>query len=351
MAFAQYALQRGDRVIFSVPERHYLPLVRHKHARLRPVLAPSSKILKQIIKQEGVDILILCNSKIYNRNDDFTSAPPEPLLPTLSIDSNWLFSPQSPYPFSPWIHRYCLNFPKPIFKLGLKKFGGHYTIPRSVLAKISVVGLIPSYKPITLHERKKIRTAYGITKNEKLIFLYTSIGYLAKPIVFLKALEAARLLRAAGRQTKMIYFGDTPSVKLTKQDREWFLLYPRTSARHFSKVLASSDLVFQHQGLSTLEQSIGAQIPVIATVRDRKNEKLPRYHRHAWEVGPFARYGACAMFYFNSAPKTIANKMEALLFHAREREAMRNKQRTLYSKGEINVYTEAIRLLKRARTL
>lgn len=345
MAFARYALSRGNFVTLSVSHAEYLPLIRLRHPKFSSLIIKDSTTLKKTLNSKKVDILVLCNSKIFTRNDNFHKYPPEPKLPSLSIDSNWLFGPSSPYLSNPWVNRYCLNLPEPIFQMGLKKNGGHYRIPKKILKKISVVGLIPSYRPVSRQEKNKIRTHYGIHKNEKLIFLYTSIGYLIKPVVFLKAYAVAKKLKAKGKKVKVIYFGDPPPASLNIKDRHWFLTLPRTNTEHFSKVLASSDLVFQHQGLSTLEQAIGAQVPVIANVKDPKYEKHPKRHMHAWEVGPFAKYGACAMFFFDDSSDAIANCAEDILFNKKRREAMRRKQRALYGKGEEKVYNEAIKLL------
>jgi len=347
MAFSQYALKQGASVIFLVPHRNYLPLIRLSHPKFSYLVAKNSTALKKAIRVEKIDILILCNSKIFTRNDDFDKNPPKPKIPTLSIDSNWLFSPSSPYISIPWVDKYCLNLPKPIFQLGLKKNGGHYQISEKILKKINVVGLIPSYRPLSIEEKNKIRKQYGVHKDEKLIFLYTSIGYLIKPAVFIKAYKIVKKLRESGKKIKIIYFGDSLSVPLDAKDHRWFLLRKRTSAKHFSKVLASSDLVFQHQGLSTLEQAIGAQIPVIANVKDRKDEKNPTLHRHEWEVGPFARYGACAMFFFHDSVSKVMNMTEDLLFNERRIKKMISRQRMLYTEGEVGVYNEAIKLSKK----
>ena len=346
MAFARYALSRGNFVALSVPQAEYLPLIRLRYPRFSSLIIKDSTTLKKTLNSKKVDILVLCNSKIFTRNDNFHKYPPKPKLPSISIDSNWLFGPSSPYPSNPWVDHYCLNLPEPIFQLGLKKNGGHYKIPKKILKKISAVGLIPSERPVSCQEKNKIRTHYGIHKNEKLIFLYTSIGSLIKPVVFLKASEVVKKLRAEGKKIKVIYFGDPPPVSLNAEDHRWFLALPRTNTEHFSKVLASSDLIFQHQGLATLEQAIGAQIPVIANVKDPKYEKYPKRHMHAWEVGPFARYGACAMFFFDDSCDTVANCAEALLFNKKLRDSMRRKQRALYEKGEEKVYNEAIKLLQ-----
>ncbi|MBU4204960.1 hypothetical protein KKE19_02525 [Patescibacteria group bacterium] len=346
MAFAGYALGRGDFVVFAIPRAEYLPLVQLQNPRFSSLITENSVALKEALCSKKIDALILCNSKIFTRNDNFPKYPPEPKLPSLSIDSNWLFGPSSPYLSNPWVDRYCLNLPEPIFQMGLKKNGGHYVIPKKILEKISVVGLIPSYRPLSVQEKNKIRAKYGIHKNEKLIFLYTSMGSLEKPRVFLKAYAVVKKLRAKGKKVKVIYFGDPPSAFLNAKDRDWFLARPRTNTEHFSKVLASSDLVFQHQGLATMEQAIGAQVPVIANVRDRKDEKNPTRHMHAWEVGPFAKYGACAMFFSRNSISTVANCSEGLLFNKNRREAMRQKQHALYGNGEKKVYNEAIKLLK-----
>ena len=135
MAFAQYALKQGASVIFLVPHRNYLPLIRLSHPKFSHLVAKNSIALKKAIRAKKIDILILCNSKIFTRNDDFYKSSPKPKLPTLSIDSNWLFSPSSPYLSIPWVDKYCLNLPKPIFQLGLKKMEGTIRSLKKLLKK------------------------------------------------------------------------------------------------------------------------------------------------------------------------------------------------------------------------
>lgn len=346
MAFAKYALGRGNFVDFSVPGQQYLPLAQSQDKNFSVSIASDSKTLNELLWQKNPDLLILCNSKIFTRNDDFPNNPPNPPIPALSIDSNWLFSPSSPYAFNHWVNLYCLNIPEPIFNLGLKQNGGNYEIPLEIRKKIVIAGLIPSYTPLSREEKNNVRREYNIGEDEKLVLLYCSMGHMTKPAVFEKAYHAVKNLIVSGRKIKMIFFTDNTSVQIDLKDRDWFIIRPLVPADVFSKVLASSDLVFQHQGLSTMEQAIGAQIPVIANVKDKEMEKNPDYHRHAWEVGPFDRYGACSMFFFKDAVSDITKEAERLLFDNDAREKMREKQKSLYSKGEEVVYNEAIKIVK-----
>ena len=216
MAFAQYALSQGDFVVFSVPHRNYLPLINLVHPKFSHLVTKNSAVLKKNIRSQKADVLVLCNSKIFTHNDNFHKSPPNPKLPTVSIDSNWLFSSSSPYISNPWVDRYCLNLPRPVFNLGLKKNGGHYSIPSKILKKINVVGLIPSRQPIAKKEKVKLRLRYNIKSDEKLIFLYASIGSLQKPNVFSKAYQAAKILRDKGRKIKIIYFIINPIHYITR---------------------------------------------------------------------------------------------------------------------------------------
>lgn len=346
MAFAKYALSRGNFVDFSVPGQQYLPLAQSQDKNFSISIASDSKTLNELLRRKNPNSLILCNSKIFTRNDDFPNNPPNPPIPTLSIDSNWLFGPSSPYPFNHWANLYCLNIPEPIFKLGLKENGGNYEIPDEIRKKIIIAGLIPSYTPLSMEEKNKVRKEYNIGEDEKLVLLYCSMGHMTKPVVFNKAYKAIKKLIASGKKIKIIFFTDNISAQINLEDKAWFIIKPLVSAATYSRVLASSDLVFQHQGLSTMEQAIGAQVPIIANVKNKEDEKNPDYHRHAWEVGPFAKYGACSMFFFKDSISDITKETEKLLFDNNSRDKMREKQKSLYSKGEEVVYNEAIKIVK-----
>lgn len=345
MAFASYAIKKGASILFAVLRKSNARFL-YPRRQFRYIITPTSDGLRRAITSYEPDILVLCNSKTFNWEKSFVIFPPSPKPPTLSIDSNWLFFPKSPYPALPWVDIYCINLPQKIFRLGLKKHGGGYTIPSSKMKKIRVVGLIPSYKKLSYSLKKKIRKRYHVKKTEKLIFLYSSVERLTKPLVFEKALDAVKILREKGFPIKLIYVGDANISYLTKK-YDWFIGEKSKSTDDFYKILGSADLIFQHQGLGTLAQAISARVPVIANVKDIKYEASP-YHAHAWEVGPFSRYGACSMFYFSDSADLVAKEIELLLYNFKRRKKMQSSQLSLYSylKGEKNVYREAIRLIK-----
>jgi len=87
---------------------------------------------------------------------------------------------------------------------------------------------------------------------------------------------------------KAVYIG--PKIEVQK---EWLITIEKISSKKYFEILASSDLVFMHQGMVTLAQAISCQIPVICNVSILKKE-LPKLH--FWEVSPFKRIGVCEMF-------------------------------------------------------
>jgi len=353
IAFARYALWRGARIIFAVLRREDLSLVPlevasvtglvgPEESRLAAIVTATSKSLNRAIASHRPDALILCNSKLFSWDGFYPTHPPSPKPPTISIDSNWLFDPAYRLHALPWVDVYCINLPGKIFKLGLKQYGGHYEISPSVLKKIRVVGLVPSYPKTPTSEVKKIRAQYGVLPGEKLVFLYASVRWRHfKQEVFEKAVEAVRLLQEQGYRIKMVSVGGRDRRKTSN---EWFTQIPSIGAMGFYKILASSDLVFQHQGLGTLAQAISARIPAIANVIDVENEEDPR-HAHAWEALPFQKTGACSLLYFSTPISAVAQEIETLLYDRRARRAMQRQQAKLYSRGEKAVFEEVLRAI------
>lgn len=345
MAFARYAMTRGVFILFGILRKDNSPFVAYKEKRFKYFLFRTSNELKKALKQYRPNLLVLCNSKLFNWDGTFILFPPRPKPPTLSIDSNWLFHPKSPYSPLPWVDRYCINIPQKVFRYGLKKYGGRYVISKEYLKRIRVVGLLPSYTKISKAQKRHIRKKYGIKKDEKLIFLYTSVGGLLKPVVFEKAIAALEILRAKNRFVKMIYVGEKKAAAYYRLPKGRLIITGRKSTDEFYSILSSSDLVFQHQGLGTLSQAISAEVPVIANVKDLKDESSP-YHSHAWEIIPFKRCGACSLFYFRDPVEKIVREIEALLYSSKRKKRMKQDQHLLYSRGEEKVFNEAMRLVK-----
>lgn len=348
VAFAQYALKKGADVTFAIVDKKNSPMVNSNMAHFNVLLLKkTSKSLNNAIFESKPDVLLLCNSKIFSGDGFYPNHPPMPKPLTISIDSNWLFGPDSPYKSLPWVDKYCVNIPEKVFKLGLKKYGGHYAIPPKAFKKIKIVGLLPSYSKIPISSIKKIRNKYGVSRSEKLVFLYASTASHSASIlsqIFKKAIDVVRILRKKGHKIKIINASEIPK-NIFKIKEEWILNLNQVDTREFYKILASSDLVFQHQGLGTLAQAIGANIPAIANVRDFKDEKSP-YHAHAWEIMPFFKSGVCSVFHFSAPLPMLATEMEKLLYDNKAISKMKKKQALLYESGEKNVFEEMKYLLK-----
>ena len=342
MAFARYALSKGSAVSFAVLRKSNLPFLQKTSTHFRKLLAPTPRKLNALIKQAHPDALVLCNSKTFSWDSYFVNYPPDPKPLTVSIDSNWLFFKKSPYQPLPWIDRYYINLPKKVFRFGQKQFGGHYHISQEMLKKIKVAGMIPSYKPLSARMRCAIRRRYA-KPGEKLIFLYASVGRLIKPEVFGTLMEAVETLRGQGRRIRIVHAGDYGLPRRVKRRYPWLTYAGPVTTDEFYAILASSDLVFQHQGLGTLAQAIAAGVPAIVNVKNMRDEQSP-WHAHAWEVEPFARTGVCLYFYFSDPIAKIIVAIESMLYDAKQRRHMRRNQKAIYSAGEKVVF-EDIKLL------
>lgn len=351
IAFAQYAIKKGADVTFTITDKKILPIVNFDLAHFKILLLKkSSKNLNNAIIRSKPDVLLLCNSKIFSSDGFYFDHPPVPKPLTISIDSNWLFGPNSPHKSLPWVDKICINIPEKVFKLGLRKYGGHYVIPLEALKKIKVVGLLPSYPKILKSSIQKIRRKYGVSQNEKIVFFYASVASLSPSVqsnFFKKVIDAIRILREQGHEIKIINLSKIyPTILNVKE--EWILNLNDISAQEFYKILASSDLILQHQGLGTLAQAISANIPSIANVRNLEDEESP-YHAHAWEIIPFLKTGACSMLYFSASLPTIAMEIKKLLYNNKAIAKMKKQQSRLCECGERNVFEEIRRILKRAK--
>lgn len=350
VAFAKYAISQGFFVTFAIFDSKYLLFLNFDAINVRSIVLDASvKGLNQAIAQDNPDILVLCNSKILE-HDGYCDNPPTPKPITISIDSNWLFAKNSPCKFMPWADAYCINIPKDVFELGLVENGGNYDIPIDVMKKIKIVGLVPSYPKISDAAKEDTRKKYGILREEKLIFMYaspTSISTTQQIGIYLKAIESVKILISRGNKIKIINIGNIPQ-SIVDIDEKWLVNIKSKDASEFYEILSSSDLVFQHQGLSTLEQSIAANVPIIANVKDLKDEEY-EHHAHEWEISPFARYGACDMMHFSDDISESVEKIRRLLYDENAISKMKSCQSQLYEPGEANVMKEVVRLLKQSK--
>ena len=331
-ALAKYISKKGGKILFCLLQKVNLPFLENDK-EFKIFLTPTPQDLAKVLKKEKAEFLFLFNSKTWG--GEFLKRPPflKPKF-TFCFDSNWLFNSKKypSYDFVKWADRYFILFPKKIFELGLKEKGGNFEIEKEIKEKILPVGFIPFYKPISAKKKEKIRRILGINRGEKFVFSYFS-GWGAGHRVW--ALEnmakAIDILVKKGREIKAIYLGPTENLNLEKIKRDWLILKERVPAQHFFSILASSDLVFMHQGMVTLAQAIESNIPVICNASILKKE-MPKLH--FFEVLPFKKFGACEMFSKTTKVEKIAKRVEELLYNKREREKMIQKQKEILENGE-----------------
>ncbi|HOX41216.1 MAG TPA: hypothetical protein PK263_03410, partial [bacterium] len=258
-ALARYLSDKGILVNFLVVRKENLHFVQGiKLCKASVCSTPSD--LKTEIGSGQYDAVFLFNSKIFGKDSDFIKNAPSPKPPVFSVDSNWLFNQPEHFPYVSWLDRIFLNFPESIFAKGLAKNGGKYSIPDGVLKIIQPIGYIPSYRPLSEAEKRKTRQKIGIPEG-KIIFCYLGSGVTFRKDFFGRFLDILDHYFSLFGNTNLIFCGDQ------KVDRPWLTKqFVDPSVSEFSRLLAASDLVFQHQGLGTLEQAICANVPVITNV-------------------------------------------------------------------------------------
>lgn len=335
-ALGSYAIRKGHKVCIAAVQRENLVFFRNgPHFGFANLWhTPTPQSLWRLVKKEAPDVMVLCNSKIFGAYRDFQKSPPVARPFTVSLDSNWLFnsSPKTRFPYVPWVDNYLIVLPQKVYRLGLKKYGGEFSIPRNPRRKMRVVGLIPSYRPLARAEVRRQRKRYGVAKNEKLIFCYGGYGVTDRFRAVSGVLSVTQKLTARGYRVKVLVVGDRKRIKKRYFSAPWLVIRESLSFKEYYSALASADLVYQHQGLGTLAQAIGANVPVIANVSNPS--KKAREHTHAWEVAPFAKAGVCKMLFFKDPPSRRLETVTTLLYSARPRRAMLAKQREIYSRGE-----------------
>jgi len=334
-ALAKYIAKKGGKIFFCVrKEKSASFLSRDKEFKVFITETPEK--FKKNIEKTRPDIILFFNSKIWGNFEGFSENPSfkKPLL-TVCVDSNWLFN-EKRYPnfrFIKWADKYLILFPKKVFELGLKKSGGDFIIQKDILKRIIPVGFIPSYKKPTQEKILKIRKKYKIQKEEKFIFSYFSgpeAGH--RVFAFNNFIDATDRLVKKGKKIKALYVGPTKSLDSNRLKKSWLIKERGLSASDYFLTLASSDLIFQHQGMVTLAQAISAQVPVICNVHNLRGWSIPRLH--FWEVGPSVRAGACEMFSKSSPIKKISERTEKLLYNPKIRQKMQKNQKLILEQGE-----------------
>ncbi len=342
---ASYISKRGEKIIFCALQEINLPFLEGdvfpKHH------TPTPEKLKKVVLKEKPDIILYFNSKIWKKEKSFRAKSPFPNIPSITVDSNWLFN-EKKYPDFPhlkWSNKHLVNLPKNIFHLGLKENGGGFSIPPNTLKEIKPVGFVPFHEKVSQKRIKEIREKYCIKKDEKFIFSYFGgFGAGHRLWALEKLLKAVDKLIREGRKIKIIYVGSEKGVCSKKMKKNWITHEKLVSWDLFSEILSSSDLVFQHQGLATLTQAIYANIPVITNVKRFTGKKIPEIHLH--EVTPFEKTKTCIMQKASTSQKEVCKNIENLLYNKKSREKIIKGQKNNFYRGENAIYHEAKKLLK-----
>lgn len=341
-AVAKYFLKKNIKVKILLQQEVNLSFFNNLNIKkeINISITPTLKKLSFLINKEKPAKVILCNSKSFIRNNpNFIFKSPWPKIPTYTLDSNWLFE-QSPPPWRHiyWAKKYFITLPETIFNKGLKENGGHFNIPKEILKKIIPVGLIPSYDKLNKNRILKVRKKLNIKENEKLIFCYFSgCGAAGKFWVLENLIKSLKHLANSKIKIKVIAVGlleknnNLPNLP--------FLHYippQKLNFETFFEILASSDLVFQHQGLTTISQAISSQVPIIANVSLKSSPSYFALHRY--EVEPFVRLGLCRLMYKTTSIKIIQKNIFELLMNKQKREEMIENQKKVYQKGEEELF-------------
>ncbi|MCX6764498.1 MAG: hypothetical protein NTU58_02200 [Candidatus Nealsonbacteria bacterium] len=338
-ALAKFIFKKGGKIIFALHQKINFHFLEKDKNNFEIFLTESPSKLNLLIKTKRPDVLLFFNSKTWGRHQEFQQIPPSPKPLTLCVDSNWLFNDKK-YPFFnfiKWADNYLINIPEKIFNFGLKENGGNFVISSQTKNKIKIVGLIPYYRKISFKERLNIRKKYKIKGNEKFIFSYFSgFGAGHRIWAFDNLLKATEKIIKKGLKIKLLYLGPTDNINPEKLKKDWIILKNSLSSDEFYSVLASCDLIFQHQGLATLSQAISAQIPVIANVARQPKASLPKIH--FWEVEPFKKAGVCSLLSKSTPIDKIAKEIIKLLYDSLAIKKMREVQKKYCVPGEIEAY-------------
>lgn len=332
-ALARYIAGKGGKIVFCLQEEKNLYFLK-EDKDFTIYHTKTAKDLKRVIENEKPQALLIFNSKIWDRDFKINPGFKRPLL-VFCVDSNWLFNADK-YPlfdFVAWADKYLVIFPEKIFNFGLKQNKGNFAIKKETLKKIIPVGFVPSYEKPSLQKIAKLRKSYGIKRNEKFIFSYFSgFGAGHRDFAFYNMVKAIEILIEKKRKIKALYVGPTENINQQKLNSPWLLKKENFCADDFFLTLASSDLVFQHQGMVTLSQAISANVPAICNVQLYKNHCFPSIH--FCEVRPFERAGVCKMFPKSTKPEKIAKEIEKLLYDRKVRGEMIKAQQGIAENGE-----------------
>ncbi len=335
----KYFKEKGHRIIFTLRQKINLKFFYGLELKKNIEVLPELSDLIQFVNKVKPSYIFLFNSKVFSKHKKFVEESPWPNIPTFSVDSNWLFSEKlKTYRAIRWINKYYICFPKKVFDEGLKENGGIFEITKFFRERIEIVGYLPTINPLSPKEKQMVRKILGIRPEEKFIFCYFSgFGAKEKRWVLEKLIRIVERLKkyrikvgVVGRKLDIIK-GRENFIDLTKRG---------VNIESYHNYLASSDLVFQHQGLGTLAQAITSRTPVIANVMYRPEAEIPTVY--LGEVNPFAKLGLCKVFLKEDAVSKVTNGVYELLYNEEEIRKMKEAQKKSLVKGEQNLYRKFV---------
>ena len=337
-ALARVALAAGHQVTMAVRQPQTLRIL--DTLKCPQTVLRDGAAVRDAIEQGGYDAVVFCNAKAFGDDPAFQNTPPTPKPFTCSLDSNWLFDHPTWYPCIQWLDQIFLSFSGAIYRRGLREGGGHYEIPVRLQPKIKPVGFIPSRQPLEPSVRAGIRHELGLPEAHRLIFSYFGRGPTYQRHFFPRYRQImAACHDACGGALRVIHLGEE------QPQAPWVLCEEKDLDRsRFYDWLAASDLVFQHHGLSTLMQAIGAGVPAMTNIY---HPRPGCRHAHAWEIGPFEKAGLCTIHFYDDPLDRIVDTLHALLFPSARRTAMIQAQQRHLVAGEENALAEIVRLASR----
>src|SRR5947209_7875257 len=159
-AIARHIIEKKQQVVMALLQEGSLhfcaPL-----PELSVTLTTTPEALQELVHSVKPDAILLCNSKSFN-DTSFAEVSPWDGIPTFGIDSNWLFDSVGPHRYIQWLDTYFIVLPEPLFKLGSKEHGGHFSISTERVSQMKPVGFIPSYQKPDEVARGQMRQKLGI---------------------------------------------------------------------------------------------------------------------------------------------------------------------------------------------
>ncbi len=342
-AVAKYFNSKGSNIIFALRKKINEEFLNNNKIDCEVHITETLSALKSLVNKKKPDALLLCNSKlplVFPDEKNLILNSPFKNVYIATLDSNWLFNEKtSLFAHIKWADKYYINLPNQVFQSGLKKNSGYFQISDIMLNNIKVIGLIPSYEPISKKLKIRKRKALGVEKDEKLIVCYFSgSGADGKEWVLRNLIRTVNKIQSPLRKIKIIAIGNYDGLTNKLPQLPWVnYLSNLHDIEEFYTAVASADLLFQHQGLATMAQAISAQVPVIANVGIYPGQEYPGLHPA--ELIPFEKNGLCKICYRFSPTSKIKTAIEKLLYNDKEILQIKKAQKNNFSSGETVLYS------------